>query len=476
MRLTHLFRGITGIVWKGNSDPEVEGVAEYSKAVYPGYLFSIDQTRPMFDHIEEAIKRGAVALLTSSYCPRYANLVQLIYPDVRSLLSIILDRYYENPTKTLSVIGVTGTCGKTTTTFLLHHLFTSRGEKSALIGSNGWFTVESSFPARLATPNLAELMQLLAKVRDEGGRYVFMEATSMGIDQGRERSIPFKAAIFTNLTQDHLDYHGTMERYAEAKSKLFSRLDFSACAIINGDDMISPFMASRSSAPVIYYGLDPSYDLYASQIASHESGMRFYIHSKEDKVLATTSLIGEFNVYNILAATAVALREGISLKEVAKSLSSFVSVPGRLERIDHRKGVTIFVDYAHKPAALEKVLLTLKKIKKKRVITLFGCGGERDRSKRPLMGAISERLSDITIITSDNPRHESPQQIMDEIAAGFRFTQPLIEGDRRKAILTALEIASKGDILLIAGKGSETYQIWGDQKIPFDDREIVRNG
>jgi len=300
---------------------------------------------------------------------------------------------------------------------------------------------------------------------------VVMEVSSHAIDQGRVKDIEFDAAIYTNLSQDHLDYHHSMEEYAEVKSRLFTE---TKVAIINGDDSWSPLMISKCTGTIIRYGLNTDFELFASKLKLSSKGMTFDVHWKNEIISFSTSLIGRFNVYNILAATAAALTQGMTLQQIAKKLESFPGVPGRLERVINPKNIQVFVDYSHKPDALKNVLQTLTELKKGRLITVFGCGGNRDVQKRPQMASISESFSDLTIVTNDNPRNEDPETIAREIISGFQKKSYLVELDRKKAIEQALQLAEPDDIVLIAGKGHETYQIFAHQTIVFDDRQVVQ--
>jgi UDP-N-acetylmuramoyl-L-alanyl-D-glutamate--2,6-diaminopimelate ligase len=343
-----------------------------------------------------------------------------------------------------------------------------------LVGTISWMTGKKVLPASLTTPDLLTLMQLFNEMVEEKCKSAIMEVASHALDQGRVKDVPFKVAIYTNLSQDHLDYHKTMEEYAEVKSRLFISLEPSGVAIINGDDAWSSTMIKSCRAKIIRYGLQKDFDLYASHLDISSHGMKFEVHWQGETVLFKTVLIGRFNIYNILAATAGALTQGMCLNAIAKKLENFLGVPGRLERVVNQKNLQVFVDYSHKPDALKNVLQTLTELKKGRIITVFGCGGNRDADKRPQMAAIAESLSDITIVTNDNPRNEDPQEIAKQIITGFKNKNYLIELDRKKAITQALKLAKQDDIILIAGKGHETYQIFAHQTIVFDDKQMVK--
>ncbi len=466
MKLKQLFKEID-VTWKGSKETDITSMTSNSKSVAPGTLFIARRGKTGDGHrfIAEAISAGALAILTDTYDP-FLSVTQVIHPDVNSLEVLLAKRFYHDPAQKLSIFGVTGTSGKTTTTFLMKYLF----DQCGLIGTVSWMTGKKVLPASLTTPDFLTLMQLFHEMNSEGCKSVVMEVSSHAIDQGRVKEIEFAAAIYTNLSQDHLDYHHTMEEYAEVKSRLFAHAGIS---IINGDDPWAPVMISKAKK-LLRYGLNREFELFASDLQLTSKGMTFNIHWKQETVSFNTVLIGRFNVYNILAATALALSQGMSLQLIAKKLESFSGVPGRLERVVNPKNLQVFVDYSHKPDALKNVLQTLSELKKGRLITIFGCGGDRDVQKRPQMASISENFSDLTIVTNDNPRSEDPVEIAKQVISGFQKKAYLVELDRKKAIQQALQLAKPDDIILIAGKGHETYQIFSSQTIPFDDREVVK--
>jgi UDP-N-acetylmuramoyl-L-alanyl-D-glutamate--2,6-diaminopimelate ligase len=467
MKLKQLFKDIN-VTWKGSKETDITSITANSKSVAPGTLFIARRGKTGDGHrfIAEAISAGALAILTDTYDP-FLSITQIIHPDVNGLEVLLAKRFYHDPAKKLSIFGVTGTSGKTTTTFLMKYLLEDR---SGLIGTVSWMTGKKVLPASLTTPDFLTLMQLFHEMNSEGCKSVVMEVSSHAIDQGRVKEIEFAAAIYTNLSQDHLDYHHTMEEYAEVKSRLFAHAGIS---IINGDDPWAPLMI-RHAKKVLRYGLNPEFELFASDLELSSSGMTFNVHWQQETVSFNTVLIGRFNVYNILAATALALSQGMPLQMIAKKLESFSGVPGRLERVANPKNFQVFVDYSHKPDALKNVLQTLSELKKGRLITIFGCGGDRDVQKRPQMASISENFSDLTIVTNDNPRSEDPVEIAKQVISGFQKKAYLVELDRKKAIQQALQLAKPDDIILIAGKGHETYQVFSSQTIPFDDREVVK--
>jgi UDP-N-acetylmuramoyl-L-alanyl-D-glutamate--2,6-diaminopimelate ligase len=470
MKLKQLFKDIK-VTWKGSKEADITFITANSKNVAPGTLFFAKRGKTGNGHrfITEAVSAGAVAVLTDTYDP-FLTITQIIHPDVNSLESFLAKRFYQDPAQKLSIFGVTGTSGKTTTTFLMRYLLEEK-TPCGLIGTVSWIIGKKVLPASYTTPDLLTLVQLFHEMKEEGCKRAVMEVSSHAIDQDRVKDIEFAAAIFTNLSQDHLDYHHSMEEYAEVKSCLFKDTKI---AIINGDDPWSPIMVRKCSGRLIRYGLNPDFELFASNLQLSSHGMKFDVCWKEEIVSFKTSLIGRFNVYNILAAAALALTQGMELQQIAKKIESFSGVPGRLERVVNPKNLQVFVDYSHKPDALKNVLQTLKELKKGRLITVFGCGGNRDVQKRPQMAFISESFSDLTIITNDNPRNEDPSEIARQVITGFQKNSYIVELDRKKAILQALQLAKPEDIILIAGKGHETYQVFAHQTIVFDDREIVK--
>jgi UDP-N-acetylmuramoyl-L-alanyl-D-glutamate--2,6-diaminopimelate ligase len=468
LKLKDLFHGIAGIKWIGNEETVVTSVTVNSKLVVLGSLFLIKRGIKGTGHkfAGEAVALGAVAILTDIYDPTLA-IAQIIHPNVNDLESIIATRLHNNPSQKISTIGVTGTCGKTTTTFLIRHLL----KKCGLIGSVQYITGKRSLPSYLTTPELPVLLELLCEMKESGYFAAAVEVSSQGIALGRVRDVVFSTVVFTNLSHEHLDYHKTIENYAATKAELFKTS--SAIAVVNGDDPWSNFMIKDFSMPIFRYGLSSHCDLYADNIELSSKGVCFDVCFQGKRELLRSKLMGKFNVYNILAATTVALQHGLSLFEIAQSLKSFEGVPGRLEVVKNCRGLQIIIDYAHTPEALKTVLKTCSEFKQGRLITVFGCGGDRDSLKRPIMASIAESFSDYVIITTDNPRFEDPMKITDEIVAGFSKADYLVELDRKKALEYAIAMATKKDLVLIIGKGHETYQIFENKTIEWDDRTVL---
>ena len=469
MKLKQLFKEIPGVVIRGSKETLITGLSANSRLVSPGNLFvakkglSHDGAR----FIPEAVAAGAAAVLTDLYDPFLpAAVVQVIHPDTAALEAAIAVRYYRFPAETLSLVGVTGTNGKTTTTYLIKYLFDQLGIPSGLIGTVEWMVGSAILSSNCTTPDVITTHKLLYEMALAGCKAAVMEVSSHGLDQGRVEGLHFDTAVFTNLTQDHLDYHKTMERYGAAKALLFAR---SRRSVVNADD---PFAVSLPHT--LTYGIEHPADLRAKDIVFSPKETRFTLELQGRSWPVILPLIGRFNIYNCLAAFGAVHLQGLPLEEALHHLRSFKGVRGRLERVPNKKGLHIFVDYAHTPDALKNVLELLREIKKGKLVTVFGCGGDRDRTKRPKMGEVVEALSDIVLVTSDNPRSEDPSAIIAEIVSGFkRPDQALVEVDRAEAIRRAVRLAGPQDLVLIAGKGHETSQIFAHHTVDFDDRKMA---
>jgi UDP-N-acetylmuramoyl-L-alanyl-D-glutamate--2,6-diaminopimelate ligase len=472
VKLKKLLKNIPVQAVKGGSkEIEISGLSSNSKLVAPGDLFIAKKglTHDGARFIPDAIAAGAVAILTDLYDP-FIDVVQIIHPDVASVEAEIAKEFYGHPTDHLFLIGITGTNGKTTTSYLIRHLFEKNREPCGLIGTIEWIVGNHVFPSEITTPDILQNQKCFYEMKEHGCKNCVMEVSSHALDQGRVRSIAFDVAIFTNLTQDHLDYHQTMEQYAKAKASLFSS---AKSAIINVDSAYAAQMVGSKN--ILRYGLEQPCDLTARNVELSASGLKCEIAFRDEVLPFSSQLIGRFNVYNLLAAIGAGLVRGLKLQQILHALSSFTTVPGRLERVLNEHGMNIFVDYAHTDDALSNVLQTLNELKKGQLITVFGCGGNRDAGKRPKMGAVVEALSDLFIVTSDNPRHEDPEEIIRQILAGLKSPgRALVLVDREEAIRRAVQMATPEDIVLIAGKGHENTQIFSDQTIAFDDRAVAR--
>lgn len=435
--------------------------------------------------IDDAVGRGAAVVVVDNDAVRpdsffmHAGVVKVVVSNTRQTLAGMSANYFGHPSKKLALVGVTGTNGKTTTT----HLIASILERAGLIGTIEYRIGNEALPATHTTPESLELNGLLARMVESGCTAAVMEVSSHALHQHRVDALEFTTAVFTNLTQDHLDYHGSMEEYFKAKKMLFEGLHEKACAVTNIDDGYGMRMVESSRARRITYGFRPEADVRADDLTLDMSGIRCNIAHENEKTPVESPLIGRFNVYNILAAFAAGIAAGVPKIRLQKTIAEFTNVRGRFERIPSPRGWTVIIDYAHTPDALQHSLNAIRDIfnvqqqaRRGRIITVFGCGGNRDRGKRPIMGRIATELSDVTIVTSDNPRFEDPETIIDEIMKGVRGNSTVYrQADRLKAIEQALTIAQPGDVVLIAGKGHETYQVVGDEKIHFSDHEAVQD-
>ncbi|HCJ66523.1 MAG TPA: UDP-N-acetylmuramoyl-L-alanyl-D-glutamate--2,6-diaminopimelate ligase [Elusimicrobia bacterium] len=463
-------------------ETEITGIAYDSRKVKPGNLFVVRQG--VKDHgrnyLTQAKDNGAVAVVSEE---------KIIYPlplilvaDVHLALAKLAANFYQNPSKELLLIGVTGTNGKTTITYLLESILNSAGRKTGVIGTINYRLGKKIFAHGLTTPEAVDLQAIFSWMREEGADSVIMEVSSHALAQGRTAECYFDLGIFTNLTDEHLDFHQTMDNYFAAKSKLFTAIspeikqNLPKFAIINLDSQWGEKLINLVKLPVLTYGIKKKSDFQAKEIKLEEKNSSFLLRTQDKEFPVRLPLVGKYNILNALAAIACASAIGINRDLIIKNLAKINSIPGRLEPVDRGQDYSIFVDYAHTADALENVLFTLKEFAKRKIITVFGCGGDRDRSKRPLMGEVATRLSDFVIITSDNPRSEDPQQIALDIEVGIRRAGKenyKVIIDRRQAIRDALTMAGSGDFILIAGKGHEDYQIFADRTIHFDDKEIV---
>ena len=481
MNFLDLLNGAEILASSGN--PEITGVEYDSRKLKPGDVFvamrgeSSDGSR----FVEQAVSAGAVAVITDSdRAP--ANVAWAKVLHGRRALAIVSSNFYEHPAEKIAVTGITGTNGKSTTAFLLESIFRAADRKGALIGTIEYHVGGRVLPAPHTTPGALELQCLFRDELDAGGTEAVMEVSSHALAQERTYGIPFDVAVFTNLTRDHLDYHGTMEEYFAAK-----RILFSGCgarpprmAVLNADDDYGLQLKRTSHAAgsgVITYAL-ASADFHASKLEVTARGTVFQMVTPDDTIAVTSPLIGRVNVYNILAASAAAYARGCPAEAIADGIAKLARVPGRFERVDCAQPFTVVVDYAHTDDALRNLTLLAREFVKQdggRVITMFGCGGDRDRSKRPLMGDAAGKGSDFVVLTSDNPRNENPLAIINDAVVGVQRSgvKYTIESDRRAAIRTALSHARAKDIVLLAGKGHEKVQSVGGASLPFDDRQVA---
>ena len=458
----------------GDGEILITGIEHDSRKITAGNLFVCMEGAHFDGHnfINSAVEAGAVAILTTRENINLPpNVSALVVPDMLKTLAVIVPYFYDFPAKKMRVIGITGTNGKTTTTYLIREILTRAGFKVGLIGTIQMLIGEEKFPVHNTTPNVMDLQKIFYEMLAKNVQYVVMEVSSHAIAENRIAGIDFNVAVFTNLTQDHLDYHKTMENYRNTKAKLFARAkDF---VIVNVDDAAGAVMLENATCKKITYSIENNSDLRAENVDVHAGGTSFSVGSLN----LNLHLTGKFNVYNALSAVAVARAENISSDTVKAALESFKSVSGRFERVYADIPFTIIVDYAHTPDGVKNVIETARQIVKNKIITVFGCGGDRDNTKRPIMGRLAAELSDIVIATSDNPRSENPESILREIEVGIKEKiggkQYECIPDRKSALFRAVEIATAGDIILILGKGHENYQILRDKTIHFDDKEVA---
>ena len=459
---------------------EIDGLEFDSRRVGKGFLFfafpgsRTDGRR----FAEDARARGAVAVASESEVPAGYDGAWIQVEHGRHALAVAARNFYNRPDERLGLTGITGTNGKTTTSYLLDSVLRAAGHTTALIGTIEYHLAGRVLPAVNTTPESLELVRLFAELERQGGSHVTMEVSSHALALGRVYGLRFHTAVFTNLTRDHLDYHGTMEAYFAAKRMLFEGAGAPPprVAVLNRDDENIQGMKLPPETEIYWYGLGAEATLRARQVTSGFDGLRFEVQSGRTRFAVESPLIGKINVYNILAACGAALSYAIPTETIAQGIAALRAVPGRFERIDEGQPFAVAVDYAHTDDALRNVIAVARSLNPKRVITLFGCGGDRDRTKRPLMGQAAAEASDFVVLTSDNPRSEDPLAIMNDALVGIRRLDVphIVEPDRATAIARALREAREGDIVILAGKGHETYQIIKDQTIPFDDRAVAR--
>jgi UDP-N-acetylmuramoyl-L-alanyl-D-glutamate--2,6-diaminopimelate ligase len=466
----------------GPLDRVVEGIAYDSRRVQGNFLFVALRGEKSDGHqfIEQAIEKGASTIVTEREVQQ-TRATCLVVENTRHALADLGVAFYHRPMRRLKLAAVTGTNGKTTTTFLLKHICEKAGVRCGLLGTVRYEIGDRVLPAIRTTPESLDLQELLAQIADAGCKAAALEVSSHAIVQERTRGLEWDVAVFTNLTQDHLDFHGTMENYFEAKARLFSGLSeqktkTKPVAVINIDDRYGAQLVDRldKKTPVITYGVTPRADFRASNYHAEFAGTSYQLDARGKSYLVRVPLIGRFNVANSMAALAAAGSLGINLRDAILSLSRSPQVPGRLEAVPAKRQFQVFVDYAHTDDALLNVLKTLRELSPRRLIVVFGCGGDRDRQKRPLMGRVADQNADFAIITSDNPRKEDPDAIIADIEKGFRSDHYKKISDRTKAIARAIELAQPKDIVLIAGKGHEAYQEFADHTVPFDDLQVAR--
>lgn len=484
--------GRPGRAWEdpGRRRAALRAVRYDSRRVQPGDAFVCIRGSRLDGHdfAGEAAERGAVLILAErAPGPVVDRVPTLLVADSRAALARAAAVVQGHPDRRLRLVGVTGTNGKTTTTYLTKAVLEAAGYRVGLIGTIQQLVGDQVLDAERTTPESADLQDLFARMVAAGASHAVTEVSSHAVVLKRIEAIEYDVGIFTNLTQDHLDFHGTMEAYREAKAGFFATLSPGTkgrkLAVINGDDPSGAYMAARSAAPALFYGLEPGRDVTAEDIEARPDGLRFTVRTPWGASAVRLQLGGAFNVYNALGALGAGLHEGVPLADAVAALERVRGVPGRFEAVREGQPFGVIVDYAHTPDGLDNVLTSARALGPRRLWVVFGCGGDRDRTKRPKMGAIAARLADWVIITSDNPRSEDPEAICREVEAGLlaqRASGPVaMQGydvvvERREAIAQAVRRAQPGDLVVVAGKGHETYQILKDRIVPFDDRQVVR--
>lgn len=479
MKLELLLAAVATTKVEGPPDREVTAITYDSRSVSSGSMFvalrgdNLDGAT----FIPRAVAAGAEAIVAENDFAA-GTATKILVPNARDALADLAVCFYERPARFLKIAGVTGTNGKTTTAFLIKHICDQVLHRCGLIGTVQYDVGDRVLPAPRTTPESLDLQALLWQMQAAGCKAAVMEVSSHALMQARVRGVEFDTAVFTNLTQDHLDYHGTLEGYFEAKTRLFTGLveqRRKGKAVINLDDRYGRLLVQkfREAVPVITYGQGAQADFRASNVRVDFHGTSYQLDAYGKSYLVRLPLIGSFNVYNSLAALAAASAMGINVREGVLSLAHAPAVPGRLQAVRAQRQFRMFVDYAHTDDALLNVLKTCRELNPARLIVVFGCGGNRDRTKRPRMGAVVDQHADFAIVTSDNPRNEDPRAIIEEITPAMRPERHQVIVDRKDAIIAAVEMAQPRDLILIAGKGHETYQVFANHTVPFDDAAIA---
>jgi UDP-N-acetylmuramoyl-L-alanyl-D-glutamate--2,6-diaminopimelate ligase len=494
--LRELLAGLKGCHVTGDDRLPITAVAYHSQEVSPGSVFVALKGQRTDGHrfLAMALDRGARVIVTEQELAPPPGVTVVRVPDARLALAHLSAALYRHPSRELLLVGITGTNGKTTTTYLLEAIVAAAGHQAGVVGTVNYRVGKQSWPAAVTTPESLDLQRLLREMRGHGASHVFLEVSSHALDLRRVDCAAFAAGVFTNLSQDHLDYHREMESYFTAKSRLFLEIlangsTAGGTAVLNLDDPRGQELHRRVSVPTLTYGSHPGSQVRPLIRRFHRHGLEARLTTPAGEIEIDSRLVGPFNLANILAATATALALGLTPEDVARGIAALEGAPGRLERFGSREGPAVFVDYAHTPAALASALKALQALNFSRLITVFGCGGDRDRGKRPLMGQAAAAASHLVVVTSDNPRTEEPMSIIQEIETGLTARNVphlkvagakqgqagyLVVPDRREAIRLAVQLAHPGDAVLVAGKGHEDYQIRGNQRLHFDDREEVQ--
>ncbi|MBY0092417.1 UDP-N-acetylmuramoyl-L-alanyl-D-glutamate--2,6-diaminopimelate ligase [Priestia megaterium] len=480
MDLRELLTHLHDFVQLPEQNIDITSIEMDSREVKPGALFICIDGYTVDGHsfAQMAVEKGAVAILAEKPVDVEVPVVRV--KSTKRAMAVLADTFYNQPTQKMHLIGVTGTNGKTTITHLIEHIFKSQHKKTGLIGTIEIRIGDTSYDVKNTTPESLTLQKTFHQMVEENVEVAMMEVSSHALDLGRVHGCDFDVAVFSNLTQDHLDYHHTMEDYRRAKGLLFAQLGNAynhnrpKFAVLNADDAATEEYIKNTAATVITYGIDRDSDIRATNIQITNSGTTFDLTTPTEKVRVEMKLIGKFSVYNVLAATASCLVSGIPLSVIVEEIKVLEGVSGRFEVVDAEQDFTVIVDYAHTPDSLENVLKTVKEFAKRNIYVIVGCGGDRDRTKRPIMARIAAEYSTQAILTSDNPRSEDPLAILKDMEEGLDTDNYVTIADRAEAIRYAVETAHADDVIVIAGKGHETYQIIGKKVFDFDDREVAR--
>jgi len=479
MRLKDVLAGVSLLSFNGDETEDIQGIEYSSKNAQPGFLFAALKgvKRDGIEYVEEALLNGAVAVLSDQAKPENFSETWIQVSDTREALALSSANFYSHPSQKMKVIGITGTKGKTTITYILEEILKKSSFTPGVIGTISYRGPGMNVSAALTTPEAPDIQRILGEMHAHGVTHCFMEVSSHALDLKRVIGIEFDVVVFVNLSGDHLDYHQTMEKYFEAKKRLFFLNHKKRTAVVNGDDPWGKKLILQLSKGTKTYGLEPGAMVRGENFVLNEKGIEATVIHPEGQLSVSSPLLGKPNLYNILASMAVALTLNLPISAIQKGIASLTGVPGRFEKIENSLGLHVFVDYAHTDDALKNLLETVRELNPKRIILVFGAGGDRDKTKRPRMGEAAGTLSDWAIITSDNPRSEDPLAIISDIEKGIKKTGTQnyeIIPDRRAAIEHALSLGEKGDYILVAGKGHEDYQILGDKTIHFDDAEVIR--
>jgi len=476
MKLKDILKNVDVIGIRGSEDIEIKNIKYNSKNVEKGDIFAAIKGESLDGHnfIDDAIARGASAVIhqNNRIIPQVTDIV---VSDSRKALALISDKFYGSPSKNLKLIGITGTNGKTTVSYLVKNIIEASGLKTGLLGTISYRIEEECIDATLTTPESLEIHSFFDRIKKKKANYAVLEVSSHALKQNRIYGLKFTSAVFTNISRDHLDYHQNMEDYINSKLKLFNQLDDkNSFAVINIDDPISEKIIKGINAEYFGYSISKKSDIYPIYYNLNFDGILINAYTPKGDIKIDSRLIGYFNIYNILAAVGVGIGLNIDKNIIKEGIENVEQIPGRIEKLKIGQKFDVIIDYSHTPDSLLNVISTVKKLTKRDVIAVFGCGGDRDKGKRPLMGRIASDNADIVIITSDNPRTENPQQIIVDIVKGIEKKENVILlPDRKEAIIKALSIAEEYDTVLILGKGHENYQIIGKDKIHFNDKEVA---